>query len=99
VQGTAPQRWVAAIPDRLLQRLAEAGVPEVVQVGGSSDVWEEAVERLANGNGSGNGSGNRSGAGLEHSALLIDSSVLPEVTFSTIIEADVLGDDSLSESE
>jgi hypothetical protein len=91
-QGTTPHRWVAAIPDRLLQRLADAGVPEVVQVGGESEAWEEAVERLANGNGFGNGPGNGSAAGGERSALLIDRSVLPEVTFSTIIEPDGEGD-------
>jgi hypothetical protein len=90
-QGTTPHRWVAALPDRLLQRLADAGVPEVVQVGGESEAWEEAVERLTNGNGSGNGSGNGNGAGSERSAFLIDSSVLPVVTFSTIIETEVPG--------
>ncbi len=95
-QGITPHRWVAAIPDRLLQRLADAGVPEVVQVGGQSQAWEEAVERLANGNGSGNGSGNGNGAGSGRSALLIDSAVLPEVTFSTIIETDVPGNVSPS---
>ncbi|MGD2154315.1 MAG: hypothetical protein PVG79_13675, partial [Gemmatimonadales bacterium] len=65
-QGTTPQRWVAALPDRLLQRLADAGVPEVVRVGGQSEAWEEAVERLSDGNGSGNGSGPSS----ERTALL-----------------------------
>jgi hypothetical protein len=89
-QGTTPHRWVAAIPDRLLQRLADAGVPEVIQVGGESEAWGEAVERLTNDNGSGNG-------GSERSALLIDSSVLPEVTFSTIIESDVPGNGLPSE--
>jgi len=86
-QGTTPHRWVAALPDRLLQRLADAGVPEVARVGGRTEAWEEAVERLSNGNGSGNGDGSKS----ERSALLIDSGVLPEVTFSTIIETDVPG--------
>lgn len=98
-QGITPQRWVAAIPDRLLQRLADAGVPEVVQVGGESEAWEAAVERLANGNGSGNGSGNGNMAGLERSTLLIDSSVLPVVSFSTIIEAEIPGNVLPSELE
>lgn len=98
-QGTTPQRWVAAIPDRLLQRLADAGVPEVVQVGGESEAWEAAVERLANGNGSGNGSENGDAAERERSALLIDSSVVPVVSFSTIIEGDVPGNGSPSELE
>jgi hypothetical protein len=96
-QGTTPHRWVAAIPDRLLQRLADAGVPEVVQVGGESEAWEEAIQSLTNRNGSGNGSGNGNGSGPERSALLIDSSILPEVTFSTIIEAGVPGTSSPSE--
>ncbi|UCC74580.1 MAG: hypothetical protein JSV86_08530 [Gemmatimonadota bacterium] len=96
-QGTAPQRWVSAIPDRLLQRLADAGVPEVVQVGGSAEAWEEALTRFANGNGSGKGSGNGGVSGSQHSALLIDRSVLPEATFTTIIEAGVSGNASPSE--
>ncbi|UCC83173.1 MAG: hypothetical protein JSW46_19840 [Gemmatimonadota bacterium] len=94
-QGTTSQRWVAAIPDRLLQRLADAGVPEVVRVGGESEAWEAAVERLTNGNGCENGDG----AERERSALLIDSSVIPVVSFSTIIEADVPGNGSPSELE
>lgn len=98
-QGTTPHRWVADIPDRLLQRLADAGVPEVVQVGGEFGAWEAAIERWANGNGSKNGSENGNGAGQERSALLIDSSVLPEVTFSTIIEADVPENGLPTESE
>ncbi len=98
-QGTTPHRWVADIPDRLLHRLADAGVPEVLQVGGESQAWEAAIERLTNGNGSGNGSGNGNGADRDRSALLIDSRVLPEVTFSTIIEWDVPGNGSPSELE
>jgi hypothetical protein len=90
-QGSTPHRWVAALPDQLLQRLADAGVPEVLQVGGRSEAWEEAVERLSNGNGSGNGSG------TDRKALLIDSRVLPEVTFSTIIESEVAGNGLPSE--
>ena len=38
----------------MLRRLAEAGVPEVVEVGGRLEAWEAAIARFANGNGDGN---------------------------------------------
>lgn len=51
--GAAPERWVAGIPDRLLRRLADAGVPEVVEIAGEPERWAEAVANLTNGHGTG----------------------------------------------
>jgi hypothetical protein len=83
--GAAPQRWVADIPDRLLQRLADAGVPEVIDVGGRPEVWAAAIARFAN------GSGDVDSSGLPGGRLLVDSRVQPQVAFKTIIEKDVSG--------
>ena len=83
--GAAPQRWVADIPDRLLQRLADAGVPEVIDVGGRPDVWAAAIARFANGSGDGDGGGPPDGR------VFVDSRVQPQVIFSTIIEKQVSG--------
>lgn len=47
--GAAPRHWVTDMPDRLLQRLAEAGVPEVVPIGGRIEAWEQTIARFANG--------------------------------------------------
>ncbi len=98
-QGTAPQHWVAAIPDRLLKRLAEAGVPEVVEVGGSVEAWGKAVERFAGGNGSGNGSGDGSEGAAGRSSLFVERRVVSEITFNTIIEGAAPGNGLPSESE
>ncbi len=76
--GTAPQSWVTGMPDRLLQRLSEAGVPEVIEVGGHQEAWREAIARFANGHG--NGDVNGRGNGLEQRG------VTPEIVFSTIYE-------------
>jgi hypothetical protein len=89
--GTAPHQWVAGMPERLLQRLSEAGIPDVVEVGGRTQAWEEAVSRFANGNGNGNGIGNGNGFGVLGGALAVDSRVLPTITFSTIDETAVSG--------
>ncbi len=51
--GAAPEDWVAGIPDRLLRRLADAGVPEVVEIAGEPERWAEAIARLTSGNGTG----------------------------------------------
>lgn len=53
--GAVPCGWVGEIPDRMLRRLAEAGVPEVIEVGGRLEAWEAAIARFANGKGDGNG--------------------------------------------
>lgn len=49
--GAAPEGWVAGIPDRLLRRLSEAGVPEVVEIGGQPERWADAIQRFADGDG------------------------------------------------
>jgi hypothetical protein len=49
--GAAPEDWVSGIPDRLLQRLSEAGVPRVVEIGGQPERWVEAIDGLTGGNG------------------------------------------------
>jgi hypothetical protein len=84
-QGTATQRYIADIPDRLLGRLAEAGTPQVIEVGGRAEAWEEALVQLANGNG--NGSGNGNGRAVALGAAQIDSALKREISFSTIIES------------
>ena len=79
--GVVPQPWVSEMPDRMLKRLAEAGVPEVVEVGGSSDAWEEAIARFANGNGDGNGAADGLIPGVEQ----VDSGRKPLVVFDTAL--------------
>ena len=90
--GTAPQSWLSGMPDRLLKRLSDAGVPEILEIGGRGDAWEEAVTRLGNGNG--NGDGERAalspGAGLPH----VDIRTKSGISFSTIIEFSVNGADT-----
>jgi hypothetical protein len=83
--GTAPHAWVAHMPDRLLKRLSEAGVPEVIEVGGHSDAWDEAVSRFENGNGNGNG------AGRAVDPTQVDNGLITGITFSTIDETVVSG--------
>jgi hypothetical protein len=83
--GTAPHDWVAGMPDRLLQRLSEAGVPELIEVGGRSATWEEAVQRFANGNGNGNGNGEAAASGPTR----VDSSRSPVIAFTTINETGI----------
>lgn len=51
--GTAPAGWVSGIPNRLLRRLSEAGIPQVIEVGGEPERWSEAITRLAAPNGNG----------------------------------------------
>lgn len=82
-QGTAPQRYISDIPDRLLGRLAEAGTPEVIEVGGRAEAWEAALAQLADGNGNGKGNGNGAGLGVAH----VDSALKREISFVTIIES------------
>ena len=86
--GTAPHQWVAGMPERLLQRLSEAGIPEVIEVGGQEEAWRLAIERFANGNGNGHGNGNGNGIGT---VLQVDSQAPKAITFSTINEATVSG--------
>lgn len=57
--GVVPQDWLESLPDGLLRRLAEAGVPHVVEVGGRLEVWAEALDHYANGVEDGNGAGIR----------------------------------------
>jgi hypothetical protein len=90
--GAAPQRWVAGIPDRLLQRLADAGVPEVIDVGGRPRVWEEAITRFAKDNGNGDG------AELPGEGLGVDTRAQRIITFSTIIETAGSGYNAHTES-
>jgi len=85
--GTAPHDWVAGMPDRLLQRLSEAGVPEVIEVGGHAEAWEQAVARFANGDRNGNGNGNGNGHFAEAAPPHVDSHQPPVITFSTINES------------
>lgn len=62
--GAAPEGWVSGMPDRLLGRLSDAGVPQVMEIGGEPRRWLEAVHALANGNGgAGNGGAGNGGAG------------------------------------
>ncbi len=51
--GAAPVDWLTQMPDRLLQRLADAGIPEVIEGGGRTEIWEEAMARFANGSSGG----------------------------------------------
>lgn len=99
--GTAPQRWAAGIPDRLLQRLSEAGTPEVISVGGQAGKWEDAIARFADGgavgsavasngtagNGNGNGAGRPSGSVSRSDLILVDSGATREISFRTVVEA------------
>lgn len=79
--GTAPHQWVAGMPERLLQRLSEAGIPEVIEVAGREEAWAGAIERFSNGNGNGD-----AGIGV---AFSVDSEHTPAITFSTINETSV----------
>ncbi len=94
--GTAPHDWVAGVPDRLLERLSEAGIPEVIEVGGLSEAWEQAVQRFSNGNGNGNGN-DQAVKGPNH----IDNRLATVITFSTINETEtaVSGDGAYTEPE
>lgn len=83
--GTAPHEWVSGMPDRLLHRLADAGTPEVIEVCGQAEVWDDVVKRMGERNGNGNGHGD---AFLAESAL-IDSQATSRITFSTINETAV----------
>jgi len=91
--GTAPQHLTAEIPDRLLQRLSEAGTPEVIEVRGLAQTWQEAIARYADGAGAhgrdGNGNGEVSGKNGASGSLeiLVDSRVTPEISFRTVIES------------
>ncbi len=96
--GTAPLRWVTDMPDRLLQRLDDAGVPEVLEIGGQSRAFEDAVARFAEAGGAANGNGNGGGAGWLEGLVHVDSRVRREITFSTIMEAVAPGDGSPTES-
>ncbi len=55
--GAVPQNWLESLPDGLLRRLAEAGIPQVLEIGGQLEAWEEAVTSIASANGHGNSSG------------------------------------------
>ena len=81
-QGIAPQRWVSDIPDGLLKRFAEAGVPEVVEIGGSPEAWDAAIAQFANGNGAGNG---QEGS-IADRLVEVDICQRPQISFTTIIE-------------
>lgn len=102
--GTAPHGWAAEIPDRLLQRLSDAGVPEVIEVGGESQKWEEAIARFANGHGNGarapNGNGTGTASALGNGFGIVDSRVIREISFRTVIEASlpIRGDNSEADS-
>jgi hypothetical protein len=91
--GTAPHSWVSDMPERLLQRLSDAGVPDVVEVGGKLEAWEEAVERFA----STNGNGNRSV--VKHVPVEVDSRFQREISFSTVIESSIAGNGAETESD
>jgi hypothetical protein len=81
--GAVRQEWLEALPDSLLGRFAEAGVPEVLEIGGRAEAWEEALTRFANENGNGhqNGSappsGNGAAADSGHAAVRVDSPATP----------------------
>lgn len=79
--GTAPHQWVAGMPERLLQRLSEAGIPEVIEVAGRDEVWAGTIERFSDGNGNGH-----AGIGADFS---VDSRHSQAITFSTINETSV----------
>jgi hypothetical protein len=87
--GTAPHGWAAEIPDRLLQRLSDAGLPDVIEVGGEAEKWEEAIARFGNGHGkgAGAGTGNGAAAALGNGLGIVDSGVMREISFRTVIEA------------
>lgn len=82
--GAAPVRWLAQMPERLLQRLADAGIPEVVEVGGRTQAWEEAIQRFTNE--SENGAEGPEANGRLASAPHIDNGYQREISFSTVIE-------------
>lgn len=87
--GTAPHQWVAGMPERLLQRLSEAGIPEVIEVAGRDDAWSGAIERYGQGNGNGQPNGNGNGAAHVDTAFSVDSQYPPAIAFSTINETSV----------
>lgn len=94
-QGTAPQRWLSDMPDRLLGRLADAGTPEIIEVGGTPEAWAEVVTRFSsNGNGNGhggdNGTGNGEapGRGVALGTAQVDSAIKREISFNTIVETE-----------
>lgn len=100
--GSAPCRWVSGMPDRLLQRLSDAGVPEILEVGGDAEAWERAVSRFAeragngsgvvagpakNGNGGVGANGNAGQSASSLGAALVDSAARREIGFDTVIES------------
>lgn len=87
--GTAPHQWVAGMPERLLQRLSEAGIPEVIEVAGREDAWSGAVQRFAQSNGNGQTNGNGNGSAEITAVFSVDSKCLQAITFSTINETSV----------
>ncbi|MGD8868419.1 MAG: hypothetical protein PVI01_12330 [Gemmatimonadales bacterium] len=87
--GTAPHQWVAGMPERLLQRLSEAGIPEVIEVAGREDAWSGAIERFAQGDGNGQTNGNGNGGPQIKRAFSVDNEYVPAITFSTINETSV----------
>jgi hypothetical protein len=87
--GTAPHDWVAGMPDRLLQRLSEAGVPEVIRVGGRPEAWEQAVARYADGNGAA-ARGGRAG---------FDSRPPRGISFTTVSETTASGNGAHTDAD
>lgn len=88
--GVAPENWVPGIPDRLLERLSDAGVPRVFEIGGEPGRWTEALgELLGNGaaNGAVNGLGNGNGNGAETAPGNVDSTASTKVTSRTPVES------------
>ena len=84
--GAVPRPWISEIPDRMLRRLAESGVPEIVEVGGSAEAWEAAIARFANGNGSSNGAGNVGGAAVRQ----VDNGRDRRIVFDTALSSTAL---------
>jgi hypothetical protein len=87
--GTAPHQVVAGMPERLLQRLSEAGIPEVIEVAGQEEAWSSAIEQFANGKGNGQANGNGDGNVSVGAAFPVDSRPVQAITFSTINETSV----------
>ncbi len=85
--GTAPLRWVERMPDQLLHRLSDAGVPEVVEIGGKPEALEETISRFADAGDRGNGNGNGSEGGLVGDLVHVDSRAQTGISFSTVIDA------------
>lgn len=64
--GPVPQDWLESLPDSLLGRFAEAGTPEVHEIGGQPEAWEALLARFAEaGGGVRNGNGGSNGNGLD----------------------------------